>query len=258
MKVNVLSRKLVKPFNPTPSHLRTYKISLLDEINPATNHPRLLFFSSDDRMEAEWIYLEESLAQILSKFYPLVGRYDKEKREVCCNDEGAQYSVAEVDCDLSQIVGATAVEPEHLNQLLPVDIAAVDDPADPILAVRINRFRCGGLAIGVCMSHRVGDTAAFALFLTAWAEAAASGGKHFIEPHFDHRPYFPTENLPPLDCHDSRTKPEKIACRRYVFDGEAIQKLREQLITEWKSIGAERPPSRVVAVSTFLTQAVLR
>lgn len=251
MKVNVMSRKVVKPLKQTPSHLRTYKISLLDEINPSINHLRLLYFSSDDQIEAKFVCLEISLAQIMSKFYPLAGRYNKEKREVDCNDEGALYLTAEIDCELSQIVGCAA--PEQLNQLLPVDVAAVDEPADPILAVQINRFCCGGLAIGVCASHRVVDSAAFALFLTAWAKAAASGGEHLIEPHFDDHSYFPSENLPTLDYHES-----KIITTRYVFDRKAIQRLREQLITEWKSIGTERQPSRVVAVSAFLTQALLR
>ncbi|KAH6759108.1 hypothetical protein C2S51_019343 [Perilla frutescens var. frutescens] len=260
MKVKVVREKVVKPSKPTPPHLRTYKLSLLEETNPSINHIRLLYFSSlsdDGRLidTKHIVCLEESLAEILPSFYPLAGRYVKEKREVDCNDQGAQYSTAEVDCDLSQIVGGAAeVEPEQLNQLLPVDIAAVDEPTDPMLAVQINRFRCGSLAIGVCASHRVIDSAAFAQFLTAWATAAASGGSQLIQPHFDNHSCFPAENLPPLDYHESET-PEKIVTKRYVFDSQAIEKLRERLSTEWKS---DRPPSRVVAVSAFLTQALLR
>ncbi|KAH6767810.1 hypothetical protein C2S52_018793 [Perilla frutescens var. hirtella] len=260
MKVKVVREKVVKPCKPTPPYLRTYKLSLLEENNPSINHIRLLYFSSssdDGRLidTKKIVCLEESLAQILPSFYPLAGRYVKEKREVDCNDQGAQYSTAEVDCDLSQIVGGAAeVEPEQLNQLLPVDIAAVDEPTDPMLAVQINRFRCGSLAIGVCASHRVIDSAAFGLFLTAWAKAAASGGAQLIQPHFDTHSCFPAENLPPLDYNKSKT-PEKIVTKSYVFDNKAIEKLRERLSTEWKS---ERPPSRVMAVSAFLTQAVLR
>ncbi|KAH6767809.1 hypothetical protein C2S52_018792, partial [Perilla frutescens var. hirtella] len=259
MKVKVVREKVVKPCKPTPPHLRTYKLSLLDETNPSINHIRLLYFSSSDdgrSIDAKKIVcLEESLAQILPIFYPLAGRYVKEKREVDCNDQGAQFLTAEADCDLSQIVsGAAEAEPEQLNQLLPVDMAAVDEPTDPMLAVQINRFRCGSLAIGVCASHRVIDSAALGLFLTAWATAAASGGAQLIQPHFDTHCCFPAENLPPLDFHESKN-PEKIVTKRYMFDRKAIEKLRERLSTEWKS---ERPPSRVAAVSAFLTQAVLR
>ncbi|XP_042009404.1 pelargonidin 3-O-(6-caffeoylglucoside) 5-O-(6-O-malonylglucoside) 4'''-malonyltransferase-like [Salvia splendens] len=246
MKVKVVTRKLVKPCKATPLHLGRYKISLLDQINPAVNHTRILYYSCDDG-ESKCILLEESMAQILSNFYLLAGRYNKEKQQVDCNDQGALFSTAQVDVDLSLTL-RSHVDPQQLNQLLPVDLAAVDGPTHPILAVQINRFLCGGLAIAACVSHRVVDTASFSLFFTAWATTAHTTGKLLIQPYFDHRSsYFPAENLPP---HDDGPH-ENIITERYIFDNKAIKKLCQRLTSE-------PPLSRVVAVSTFLAQALLR
>ncbi|KAG6408055.1 hypothetical protein SASPL_131057 [Salvia splendens] len=168
------------------------------------------------------------------------------KQQVDCNDQGVLFVTAQVDVDLSLIL-KSHVDPQQLNQLLPVDLAAADGPTDPILAVQINRFQCGGLAIAACASHRFIESTSFTSFLTAWAQAAETGGKLLIKPFFDHHSYFPAENLP---SHSDRPR-QKIIVERYVFDSKAIQRLSQQLISE-------RPLSRVVAVSTFLTQALLR
>lgn len=138
MKVQVLSRKLVKPCTPTPSHLRSYKISMIDELNPSMHVIRILYYPPD-AVNGKKINLEESLAQVLPLFYPLAGRYIKEKHLVDCNDEGVEYSEAHVDCELLQLMGP-GVGPERLNHLLPLDIGAADEPTDPMLAIQINRF----------------------------------------------------------------------------------------------------------------------
>ncbi|KAG6406400.1 hypothetical protein SASPL_134000 [Salvia splendens] len=187
------------------------------------------------------------MSQILSNFYPLAGRFNKEKQHVDCNDQGALFSTAQLNADLSLIL-KSHLDPQQQNHLLPVDATAADGPTHPILAVQINRFQCGGLAIAACVSHRVVDSASFSSFLAAWATAAETTGKLLIQPYFDHHSYFPAENPPP---HDDGPD-ENIIAERYVFDSKAIKKLRQRLTT------SEPPLSRVVAVSTFLVQALLR
>ncbi|KAK4380873.1 Stemmadenine O-acetyltransferase [Sesamum angolense] len=142
------------------------------------------------------ITIRKSLSQVLPLFYPLAGRYNKEKHSVDCNDEGAEFSVAEVDCSLHQLIGAE-VKSEQINHLLPAEIGATDEPTDPMLAVQINRFQCGGLAIGICASHRIFDSCSVGIFLKAWANASTDGGL-VICPDFDSPSYFPSENMAPL------------------------------------------------------------
>ncbi|KAL8483343.1 hypothetical protein ACS0TY_026150 [Phlomoides rotata] len=254
MKVNVVSRKLVKPWKETPPQLRCYKISLMDEINPSMHVIRILYYSSSS--DHHVCTLEDSLTQILPLFYPLAGRYDRENHQVDCNDKGAEYSTALVDCQLHQLIAQTKLRPEHLNHLLPLEIGASDEPTDPLLALQINRFQCGGLAIGACASHRIFDSASLGIFLAAWANAAM--GKPVISPNFDSPSYFPPDNLRPHQFQESRTLDESIVSRRYIFDKNAISRLRGMLETTWKSNGIEVPPSRVVTVSAVLSQALLR
>ncbi|KAK4425076.1 3'-N-debenzoyl-2'-deoxytaxol N-benzoyltransferase [Sesamum alatum] len=198
MKVNVVSRKLIKPCRPTPSHLHTYKISLIDELNPSMHVVRILFYPSDRVVNGKHLTsLEESLSQVLPLFYPLAGRYHKEKHYVDCNDEGAEFSIAEVDCQLHQLIGPE-VKTEQLNHLLPLEIGEADELTDPMLAVQINKFQCGGLAIGVCSSHRIFDSCSQAIFLKAWSNVAIDGGLD-ICPDFDSPSYFPPENLAPFN-----------------------------------------------------------
>ncbi|KAL0387833.1 UNVERIFIED_CONTAM: Pelargonidin 3-O-(6-caffeoylglucoside) 5-O-(6-O-malonylglucoside) 4'''-malonyltransferase [Sesamum radiatum] len=190
MKVSVVSRKLIKPCKPTPSDLCTYKISLIDEVNPSMHVTRIFFYESDQVADDKYIAsLEESLSQVLPLFYPLAGRYNKEEHYVNCNDEGAAFLITETT------------------------------------------------------------------FLKAWANAATNGGL-VIRPDFDLASYFPSENKPSLPFGQlSRGRNTSILSRRFVFDKNAIHKLRERVSPEWRS---ERPPSRVQVVSAVLTQAILR
>ncbi|KAL0455964.1 UNVERIFIED_CONTAM: Pelargonidin 3-O-(6-caffeoylglucoside) 5-O-(6-O-malonylglucoside) 4'''-malonyltransferase [Sesamum latifolium] len=219
MKVHLISKKLIKPCKPTPSHLRTYKISLIDELNPSMHVFHILFYPSDQVVNGKHITsLEESLSQVLPLFYPLAGRYHKDEHYVDCNDKGAEFSIAEVDCKLHQLIGPE-VKPEQLNLLLPLEIGAADEPTNPMLAVQINKFQCGGLAID-----------------------------------FNSPTYFPPQNLGPIQFGVSRTRDTSILTKRFVLDKNAIYKLRERLSPEWRN---EHPPSRVVLVSAVLRQAIL-
>ncbi|KAL0289589.1 UNVERIFIED_CONTAM: Pelargonidin 3-O-(6-caffeoylglucoside) 5-O-(6-O-malonylglucoside) 4'''-malonyltransferase [Sesamum calycinum] len=188
---------------------------------------RILFYPSDQVVNGKHVKsLEESLSQVLPLFYPLAGRYHKDEHYVDCNDEGAEFSIAEVDCKLRQLIGPE-VKPEQLNLLLPLEIGAADEPTDRMLAVQINKFQCGGLAIGgleIC-------------------------------PDFDSPTYFPPQNIDPIQFGVSRTRDTSILPKRFVFDKNAIYMLRERLSPEWRK---ERPPSGVVVVSAVLAQAILR
>ncbi|KAL0455962.1 UNVERIFIED_CONTAM: Pelargonidin 3-O-(6-caffeoylglucoside) 5-O-(6-O-malonylglucoside) 4'''-malonyltransferase [Sesamum latifolium] len=222
MKVDVVSRKLIKPCKPTPSDLHTYKISIIDELNPSMHVIRILYFESDAVNDKDMV------SHCPKFFYPLAGRYNKEKHCVDCNDEGAEFSVAEVDCSLHQLIGAD-VKSEHINHLLPLEIG----------------------------NRRANRPNASSPDQQAWANASTDGGL-VICPDFDSPLYFPSENVAPLQFEVSRTRDKSIVSRRFVFDENAVAKLRESISTEWESTGIGRPPSRVVVVSTILTQALLR
>ncbi|XP_022878943.1 pelargonidin 3-O-(6-caffeoylglucoside) 5-O-(6-O-malonylglucoside) 4'''-malonyltransferase-like isoform X2 [Olea europaea var. sylvestris] len=256
MKVKILSRKLIKPCTPTPETRQRYKIASIDEINPTMNVVGILYYPFNDKMEHVLNKMEESLAQVLPQFYPFAGRYIKKAYSVDCNDEGAEYVEAQVDSELLDIIGS-GVEPGELNDLLPLEVGAADLFTDPVLSIQINKFKCGGIAIGTCISHRIVDACSLGIFLSAWTKATRgdSTGEPII-PNFDSPFYFPGRNLGELDFGTSRTRDSNIVTKRILFGKKVIANLRDRVNHLY--VKRERPPSRVLMVTSFLTEALLR
>ena len=78
------STKLVKPASPTPSHLRTLKLSPLDRQFSFMSKPYGLYYYSggdsdqDVERRRRIEQLETSLSEILTRYYPLAGIYMKD------------------------------------------------------------------------------------------------------------------------------------------------------------------------------------
>ena len=52
--------------------------------------------------------------------------------------------------------------PMQLRQFFPY---ALDDIVDIVLAIQVNIFQCSGMAIGVCISHKVADASSMVTFV---------------------------------------------------------------------------------------------
>ena len=48
MEVEIISSESIKPSSPTPKHLKTHKLSLLDQFIPSIYIPMVLFYTFDD------------------------------------------------------------------------------------------------------------------------------------------------------------------------------------------------------------------
>ncbi|KAL2505652.1 HXXXD-type acyl-transferase family protein [Abeliophyllum distichum] len=255
MKINIVNRKFIKPSTPTPVNLRTYKLSCLDELNPTMNVVGLLYYPYTDNIGNVINNLEKSIAQILPQFYPFAGRYIKENHSVDCSDQGVEYIEAQVDRELLEIIGS-GVEPGELNDLLPVEVGAADEANDPVMSVQISKFKCGGVAIATTISHRIVDSSSLGTFLSAWAKASRGDNTEPIIPNFDSAFYFPGENLGELDFGTIRTRDPTIVTKRILFDKKAIANLRARVSHLYEK--SDRPASRVLVVSSFLSEVLIR
>ncbi|KAL2506159.1 HXXXD-type acyl-transferase family protein [Abeliophyllum distichum] len=280
MKVQVMSRKLIKPCEPTPSNLRNFKISYLDEIPQPMNFSVLLYYLSSGVANQKLNQLEESLAEILPRFYPLAGRYIKENHLVNCSDQGAEYVEAQVDCTLLEHINGFKVNhDDDLNDLLPCEIYAADEITDPLLAIQVSKFQCGGLAICVSISHRIFDGASMVTFIDAWTSACRGDNTETICPVFNSPLLFPSRNIVSRDSETTmkttktkdsnivfldsettmkttKTKDSNIVSRMFVFDKKAISSLRANAIRSEES--GKRQPSRVILVSALIIKALAR
>ncbi|XP_031091468.1 stemmadenine O-acetyltransferase-like [Ipomoea triloba] len=256
-KVELLSKEMmIKPSSPTPPHLKTLKLSFLDQISPPVFIPLIFFFHNhgeDDHGRSSQ-KLKQSLSKVLSLFYPLAGRL-KGNDFIDCSDDGALWVEARVHGFLKDVVENPLME--ELEKFLPAEPYNNGDDGELILAVQINYFLDGGIAVGVCMSHKIGDGLSLVNFVNAWAVAAREGHVAGISP-----PDFelPPSLFPPTtaDLSGSGFSPsvgmtrEKIVTRRVVFSKEKLAALK-------KSAAARvSDPTRVEALSAFLWSAAGR
>lgn len=153
VEVRVISTEIIKPSLPTPDHLCSHRLSFLDQISPPIFMPLVEFYggSDGDTTTSRCDGLKRSLAEALTRFYPLAGRV-RENHIVDCNDEGVPFVQARVHCQLSEVLADA--QPGQLNRFLPYKL---DDVRDLPAAVQVNFFDCGGIAIGLCISHKVCD-----------------------------------------------------------------------------------------------------
>ena len=181
MEVQIISRETIKPSLPTPDHLRTYKLCLFDQLAPPFYIPIILFYSArDENPGKNSHHLKKCLPKALTHFYPLAGRI-KDDLTIDCNDGGATFIEAQVACDMSFVLEDPEIEvlqkllPCNPLQHLPLQSQSITDQV--MLTVQVNDFACGGMAIGVCISHVIADTSAAAHFLKAWAAVACGADK---------------------------------------------------------------------------------
>ncbi|XP_059441002.1 stemmadenine O-acetyltransferase-like [Corylus avellana] len=245
MNVEIISKEMIKPSSPTPNHLRTHKRSFPDQLAPTTYIPIILFYQSNNAHDGvvdhhqlqKSCRLKKSLQQTLNRFYPLAGTL-KEDHSIDCNDEGVEFYEARVACKLSQILQHFNME--ILNQFLPFEPHGTHDV---LLAVKYNIFECGGVAVGVCVSHRIADGASATTFLGAWS--ATSRGDDDVCPKFDAATYFPPKDIS-WGKGDIGVTKEKIVTRRLVFDKSSIAALKENASS-----------TRVLAVSAFIWKRLM-
>ena len=54
----------------------------------------------------------------------------------------------------------------HATNQIPY---ALDNIVDLVLTIQVNILECGGIAIGVCISHKVVDALSMVMFVNGWA-----------------------------------------------------------------------------------------
>lgn len=245
MKIEATQRDIIKPLTPTPNHLRKLQLSFLDQIAVPVFMALVLFYPNDRTNTVAYRIhkIKNSLSDTLTRFYPLAGRA-KDNTFIECNDEGVPYVEARVkNCLISQFMNQA--EPAQLNKLLPCEL---DNVGELILAIQVNIFDCGGLAIGVCISHKIADALSFVMFLNSWATTTRGDQYNVVTPKFDLATLFPPRTI-------SGHKPstgiykEKIVTKRFVFSASKIAFLRARYCNDDKK---QRNPTRIETLSAFI------
>ncbi|KAL0464255.1 UNVERIFIED_CONTAM: Vinorine synthase [Sesamum latifolium] len=253
--VRVISKDLIQPSSPTPDHLKTLNLSVLDQLSPPGYISLIFFYEADELKglasgtdQAQICHhLKQSLSKTLTLFYPLAGKIDPESFRVYCDDGGVEFVEARANARLRDVVHD--VKLEEFQKYLPVDPHRVIHVREGTLfMVQINFFDCGGVAVAACVSHVVADGSSLVDFMNAWA-ATCRGENPKTAPEFGVLGrYFPAR-----DMFDSKILPsllmgnDKLVMKRLVFDKEKLAALKQAAAT-----GDVRDPTRVEAVSAFI------
>lgn len=255
-KVHIISSTAVKPSSPTPHHLRTLDLSLLDQLFPTPLAHTLLFYAGGGgggeplagRMRA-------SLSETLVDFYPLAGRLRGSAR-IDCNDEGAYWVEARADVRLSDVLARP--DETLLSQLLPSahPETSVLAAAGCLLIIQITNFCCGGIAVATCGSHKLMDASSMAFFLRSWSARSAGrlGGGWAPPPRFLGDSLVRAKELPFMLSDYAGM--ESCATRRFVFHGSKISALKAEAVRSARS-GESTRFTRVELVLALIVRCAL-
>ncbi|KAK8628203.1 hypothetical protein V6N13_063913 [Hibiscus sabdariffa] len=255
MEVHITSKQMIKPSSSELHLLEPFKLSFLDQLSIRMYTPVILFYPkpSDSNIDGSQFLdqLKQSLSKALTQFYPVAGRL-KNNLFITDFNEGVPYVEARVAGRLSDFIEKTE-KLEAMNRLLPCPpFRYIQDPTTPQLAVQVNKFDCGGIALALCCFHKIFDGPTAYSFLNSWAAFSRGANGEIPNPELlgaSSRLFPPIESmlesaaLKSLFFNDGRRK----MTRSFVFDANAIT----TLVLEAKSKSLEHP-SRALALSAFL------
>lgn len=269
MEVKIVSVDHIKPSSSTPSHLRTFKLCLLDQLIPSPNAPLILFYPpTNDDVSDKLESLKKSLSETLTRFYPLAGKI-KGDFSIDCNDEGAYFVEVKVDSSLTGFLN----QPDYLvllQKLLPCDLNLVavkddDNNNNHVTNIQVNVFECGGIAIGLCISHKILDGIALSAFIRSWATLARDSDEEGITeskilvntastlfPANDEELWLRDTSLAMFGSFFTKGK---CVTKRFVFDASAITALKSKASSS--SSAVVKNPTRVEAVSAFIWRCII-
>ncbi|CAL1377562.1 unnamed protein product [Linum trigynum] len=287
LNVRIVSEETIKPSSPTPPHLRIHKLSCMDQASPPRYMPALFSYptnhdSSQTSSQTEVLEkLRSSLSTTLNHYYPFAGRFRDDGVSVECNGHGVPFVVASVEgdnADMSSVLESP--DEDRLVQLIPChpQQRLTDTNGELfLLAVRVNFFKCGGIAVAICAWHGVADASSLCCFAQAWAAICRGDPRVYgllKGAVVDCSSLFPPQDSlsrgamlnyhkQPSDSNNSSSQTAAVSVaaatsmvivKRFVFPGSKITALRERIMI---SSGSRRL-TRVEAISSLFWTATIR
>ncbi|CAJ2643488.1 unnamed protein product [Trifolium pratense] len=256
IKLEKLNTILIKPSKPTPSHLQTFKVSLLDQVCP-NNHINGTFFYPNNNnnnnnhnhhfsdFSNKSKILQNSLSQTLSHFYPFAGRLHDDTT-IHCNDNGVFFIESQTTTTLSEIL--TNPNFKTLECFPPT----TEEKQNMLLLLRFTLFSCGSTAITISITHRIADTNTVISFLNTWT-AITTGNEIVPLPDLTvAAALFPPREIPGMSSGSVKTSDAKFTTRRFIFKASKIEELKIKIKNKF-----EFHPSRVEVVLALIWKCAL-
>ncbi|WCJ44698.1 HXXXD-type acyl-transferase family protein [Euphorbia peplus] len=255
MEVEIISKEIIKP-SLSSSHPKIFKHSLLDQLIPSRYAPLVLFYPMEKDtsfdLSTRLNLLKSSLSETLMDFYPLAGKI-KDDFSVDCNDEGACFVETRVNCTLEEFL--TKPDLLLISSFLPCEFVSDESLVGTFATnVQANVFECDGIAVGICISHKLLDGDGLRMFLKRWTSTNKSEPPNFVGA--DAVSLFPADDLWLRDSANamwaSFLKKGTCKTKRFVFNASSIAMLKYEAIES----GMKRP-TRVEVVSAILWKCLV-
>ncbi|KAL7617829.1 hypothetical protein Lser_V15G04417 [Lactuca serriola] len=262
----LISRETIKPSSPTPSHLHIYNLSEVDQLADKGYMPLVLFYANNGNCSLsahdKALTMKKSLSESLTRYYPLAGRLPSPTTPyVCCNDDGVVFVETKIQRQLDSFK-YICEQDENLKELFADDLLSQKSlGSSHIVGVQLNHFSCGGLALGVSMSHTIGDACTLLSFVNHWASVSRYGSADHramlpLNPHIIHSPI---TNSVKLEAHVVNQVCGNRVKRKFVFPNKKLIELKNKvtILAEAGSTPFINNPTRVEVLTTLLYKTAL-
>ncbi|CAN4078495.1 unnamed protein product [Withania somnifera] len=256
----VFEKLIVKPSFPTPFPLKYHKLSFIDQSLSHLYIPLVFFFSKQQEEVNNKISgihdvdqvahrLQNSLATTLSAYYPYAGSM-RDSAMIECNDRGIEFLNVQIKCPMSEMLNNPHDYAE--GNIFMKDLPWKNSFHGSLLVAQLSHFDCGGIAISVCLSHKVGDGGSMASFFYDWAKVTRNPNQ-IPRPKFIGDTFFPTPNGP-LMAPLIDSKLAKCVHKKFHFSASKLQALRAIIAAE----AGIKNPTRAEVVSAILFKSATK
>ncbi|KAG9131965.1 hypothetical protein Leryth_023223 [Lithospermum erythrorhizon] len=249
-QLQLISTKIIKPSFSTPPPPQKYKLGLIDQLLNNVYIPIAFFYPHNPNNASINIpsLLENSLSKVLASYYPLAGK-EVDNLNIDCTEMGATLIEASVDCKMSHILSQPYVNAQDV--IFPSGLNWRFKPNESLIVAQLTHFACGGIAISLCMSHKVSDAQTLCNFARDWAFVTKETGQQNSSPS-------PQLNaatiIPPFD--DPSVKPvfgmfleqEHCISKRFVFNSSKLSQLKAKISSQTGITN----PTRVEVVTALI------
>lgn len=181
-----------------PTWTGRFPLAEWDQVGTITHVPTVYFY---DKPPESWNVVEtlkNSLSRVLVHFYPMAGRLrwlPRGRFELDCNAAGVTFTEAESEAVLTDFNDYSPT-PEF-EKLMPQVNYKNPIETIPLVLAQLTKFKCGGLSLGVNISHAVVDGQSALHFLSEWGRIARGEPIETV-PFLDRKILWAGEPLPPF------------------------------------------------------------